>query len=221
PITEAAHERATKSLIQRYRAARAMTERLAEPLGPEDQMVQSCGEASPTKWHRAHTTWFFETFILAPHARGYKPFSDAFRYLFNSYYNNVGERPERTTRGMISRPSTDEVRDYREHVDEHVQRLLEDVDVNEQVRTIVELGLNHDQQHQELIVTDIKHAFWTNPLRSAYWPATEPVRSEAREMRWFEYDSGLAWIGHAGDGFAFDNEAPRHQVYLQPFRLAS
>src|SRR5207237_5317223 len=191
------------------------------PLGPEDQMVQSCGEASPTKWHRAHTTWFFETFILAPHARGYKPFSDAFRYLFNSYYNNVGERPERTTRGMISRPSTDEVRDYREHVDEHVQRLLEDVDVNEQVRTLVELGLNHEQQHQELIVTDIKHAFWTNPLRPAYQSGPFVAdNSSAPAQKPHKHEEGVYEVGADEAEFHFDNESPRHRVYLQPYRFA-
>src|SRR5438067_11953905 len=198
PITEAAHERATKSLIERYRAVRAMTERLAAPLSAEDQMVQSCGEASPTKWHRAHTTWFFETFILIPHAPGYQPFSDSFRYLFNSYYNNIGERPERNTRGLISRPSADEVREYREHVDAQMQRLLEN-SVWGQVRSLVELGLNHEQQHQELIVIDIKHALWTNPLRPAYWAANQAVPSEASEMRWLGYDPGPTWTGHAGE----------------------
>src|SRR5438045_9359687 len=159
-FTEPTRERASESLIQSYRAVRAMTERLAAPLSAEDQMVQSCSEASPTKWHRAHTTWFFETFILIPHAPGYQPFSDSFRYLFNSYYNNVGERPERTTRGMISRPSAEEVREYRQHVDAHMLRLLEDKERDEQVSALVELGLNHEQQHQELMVTDTKHEFW-------------------------------------------------------------
>jgi ergothioneine biosynthesis protein EgtB len=221
PIAEVAHERGSESLLERYVAVRAPTERLAAPLTAEDQMVQSCLEASPTKWHRAHTTWFFETFILAAHAHGYKPFSDAFRFLFNSYYNNVGERPERTTRSMISRPSVDEVSHYRSHVDQHMQRLLEQSDLSHVTRELIELGLNHEQQHQELIVSDIKHAFWTNPLRPAYWQAKQSPQGPAPEMHWIEYDGGLIFIGHASDGFAFDNESPRHQVYLQPFRLAS
>src|SRR5947209_5707442 len=164
---------AAPGMSARYQAVRAQTERLAAPLTAEDQMVQSCLEASPVKWHRAHTTWFFETFILAPHSPGYRALDDRFRFFFNSYYNNVGERPERTTRGMMSRPTEAEVTRYREHVDLAMERLLAESD-DPRVLGLTELGLNHEQQHQELIVTDIKHAFWTNPLRPGYWPSIEP-----------------------------------------------
>ncbi len=235
------------SLSQRYRAVRATTDRLCAPLTPEDQMVQSCVEASPAKWHRAHTTWFFETFVLEPHARGYRPFNTAFRFLFNSYYVNVGERPVRTTRGMISRPSADEVSAYREHVDDAMAEFLQSRVAGETpaLHALIELGLNHEQQHQELIVTDVKHAFWTNPLRPAYNATAElpdcrtaelrgnsDSRTRTREghqgnrfvaapMEWIEFDGGLRDVGHTGDGFCFDNEQPRHRVLLEPFRLAS
>ena len=211
---------AARAMALRYREVRAMTESLGAPLSPEDQMVQSCLEASPVKWHRAHTTWFFETFLLAPHSPGYRTLDNRFRFLFNSYYNNVGERPERTTRGMMSRPSAHDVARYRQHVDDAMERLLAETD-DPQVVELVELGLNHEQQHQELIVTDIKHAFWTNPLRPAYWPAKQPGKQPAAPFSWKEHGGGVVEIGHAGPGFAFDNEAPRHRVFLEPYALAS
>ena len=155
-----------ESLLTRYRDIRGVTSRLAEPLSPEDQMVQSSIETSPTKWHLAHTTWFFETFLLLPHARGYRPFNERFTYLFNSYYKQLDGHPVRTIRGAFSRPSLAEIQDYRAHVDVAMRGFLEQASA-EQVE-LTELGLNHEQQHQELLVTDIKHAFWTNPLRPAY-----------------------------------------------------
>src|SRR5215472_9515955 len=211
---------AAETLATRYRKVRAMTETLAAQLCPEDQMVQSCFEASPVKWHRAHTTWFFETFILSPHLPRYRTLDDRFRFLFNSYYNNVGERPERTTRGMMSRPSADDVARYREHVDSAMDGLLADPD-DPQVLALVELGLNHEQQHQELIVTDIKHAFWTNPLRPAIWPAKPRAKQATAPISWNEHMGGTVEIGHGGRGFAFDNETPRHRVFLEPYALAS
>src|SRR5215471_11152484 len=155
-------QKTTASLREQYQAARQQTALLTEHLSPEDQMVQSCPEASPAKWHLAHTTWFFETFILAEHRKNYRSFHPRFRTLFNSYYNAVSAQPEKAIRNTFSRPRLEEVENYRKHIDEHVQRLLEEYKVAEDVLALVELGIHHEQQHQELLVTDIKHAFWTN-----------------------------------------------------------
>ncbi|MBV8205602.1 MAG: ergothioneine biosynthesis protein EgtB [Acidobacteria bacterium] len=209
----------SRGLAERYSAVRGWTEKLAEGLSPEDQMVQSCFEASPVKWHRAHTSWFFETFLLAPHLAGYCAVDERFRYLFNSYYDHVGERPERGTRGMISRPDAAEIAVYRRRVDEAMQQLLLG-DGRPEIAQLVELGLNHEQQHQELMVTDIKHAFWTNPLRPAYWATRETAaNSTAAAAEWLEFEGGVAEAGHGGEGFAFDNERPRHRVLLNDFLL--
>src|SRR5438270_8254569 len=156
-----------KPLAERFAEVRRTTEHLCANLSSEDCMVQSMPEASPAKWHLAHTTWFYETFILTPHLPNYKPLNPDFRYLFNSYYNAVGDRPLRQVRGTFSRPTLDEVRAYRRHVDEAMLGLLEG-NVTDEVAEVVKLGINHEQQHQELIVTDIKHALWTNPLRPAF-----------------------------------------------------
>ena len=205
--------------LERYGAVRAATESLAARLSPEDQMVQSMTEASPTKWHLAHTTWFFETFLLGPHQRGYRHFDPRFTFLFNSYYKQLDGHPLRSIRGTFSRPGLDEVRAYRAHVDAAMQSLLETP--TSELAGLMDLGLNHEQQHQELIVTDIKHAFWTNPLRPALVQASSVPRTEPPSLRWLEFDGGLREIGHVGDGFAFDNETPRHALLLRPFRLAS
>ena len=175
-------------------------------------------DCSPTKWHLAHTTWFFETFILTPHIAGYKPFDPRFRQLFNSYYKQVGAHPYRGSRGLMSRPTLEQVHAYRAHVDEAMVRHLGAPDDN--TAALVELGLNHEQQHQELIVTDMKHALWSMPLRSE--PAARPhAISNAATLQWLEFDGGTQEIGHHGRTFAFDNEGPRHQVLIKPFRLAS
>ena len=196
-----------------------MTEELAAPLSAEDQMVQSMADASPTKWHRAHTTWFFETFILLPHARGYRPFDERFTFLFNSYYKRLGGHPVRAQRGLWSRPSLAEVGDYRAHVDRHIAAMLRD-GVSPEIERLLELGVNHEQQHQELILTDIKHALWVSPLQPAYTESsTEPC--QAAPMQWLDYPGGEREIGYRGDGFCFDNETPRHSLLLRPFRLAS
>jgi ergothioneine biosynthesis protein EgtB len=215
-------EAPTKGLSARYRDVRRLTEDLCAPLAVEDYVVQSMPDASPAKWHLAHTSWFFETFVLTPGLPGYRPLSAAFGYLFNSYYNAVGDRHPRPKRGLLTRPTVDEVYRYRAHVDEYMQRLLDDADDGlSRLRPTVVLGLHHEQQHQELILTDIKHLLGGNPLRPAYreLPAAAPARSVS--LRWLTYPGGLRWLGHAGDGFAFDNESPRHQVYLRPFQLAS
>ncbi|MBZ5510277.1 MAG: ergothioneine biosynthesis protein EgtB [Acidobacteriia bacterium] len=218
----------TRALARQYSEVRATTVRLAAPLSAEDQMLQSMPEASPAKWHLAHTTWFFETFLLTPHARNYRPFDGRFRQLFNSYYKQVGGHPYRGARGLMSRPSLDEVHAYRRGVDEAMLALIERA--GDPVLALVELGLNHEQQHQELILTDIKHALWSSPMRPAYRarpaqlssPATQvPDPWDTRSYIWQEFKGGIHQIGHAGQGFAFDNEGPRHEVLLRPFRIAS
>ena len=212
------------SSCRRYRAIRSMTERLAEPLSAEDCQVQPMPDASPVKWHLAHTTWFFETFLLAPHSAGYRPFHPSFSYLFNSYYNAVGRRIAHPERGLMTRPTLSEVYAYRAAVDAAVAEFLERADGAGLAETapIVELGLNHEQQHQELIVTDIKYTLSLNPLRPAYRPdVATPQGTSSRPMAWRSFPGGLDEIGHDGDGFCFDNEMPRHRVYLEEYRLAS
>ncbi|HEY2815507.1 MAG TPA: ergothioneine biosynthesis protein EgtB [Casimicrobiaceae bacterium] len=207
-------------LARRFAAIRGQTEALTAPLAPEDCALQSMPDASPLKWHLGHTTWFFETFVLAPTLRGYALFDPHFRVLFNSYYNGVGDRHPRSERGLLSRPDLATVRAYRAHVD-HAMRELLGHDVAGDLAALIELGLHHEQQHQELILTDLKHLFSRNPLRPAYearWPLL-PVKPAA--LKWHRYDAGLAAIGHRGDGFAFDNEGPEHQVFVAPFELAS
>jgi ergothioneine biosynthesis protein EgtB len=208
------------TLLGRYRAVRARTVELAAPLSAEDQLVQSMPDASPTKWHLAHTSWFFETFLLQPRAAGYRVFDARFSFLFNSYYEAVGARVARGERGRLSRPSLVEVHEYRRHVDDAMARMLEAGGDQVHAATI-ELGLNHEQQHQELILTDIKHALASSPLRPAYGSGDAPERVEAPgpwKLRTFE--EGLVWIGHEGAGFAFDNEGPRHRHFLRAFAIA-
>ena len=220
PIAQAAD-----TLRERYRAVRAHSLALAAPLSPEDQCIQSMPDASPTKWHLAHTTWFFETVLLQPHASGYMPFDTRFHYLFNSYYEALGPRHPRPQRGLLTRPSVDEVHAYRAHVDEAVLALLDSASAPlwAQIEPIVALGLQHEQQHQELLVTDILHALSCNPLLPAYRPAQGPslrLAALPAPVRWLAHAGGLAQVGHAGEGFAFDNETPRHQLLLQPFEIA-
>ena len=222
-------------LLTRFRQVRGETMRFASPLSPEDLMVQSCAEASPVKWHLAHTSWFFETFVLSEFVAAYQPFHPDFRWLFNSYYNAVGERPEKKLRASFSRPPLEDILAYRRHVDAAVARLLETTPEDEALRRIV-LGLEHEQQHLELIATDIKHAFFTNPLHPAYIPSENGTgEADARmapPLEWlsvspgYPHRPGVAEIGISPDpasveAFAFDNETPRHSVYIAPFRLAS
>jgi ergothioneine biosynthesis protein EgtB len=211
-------------LAARYRAVRQLTERLCEPLAVEDYQLQSMPDCSPPKWHLAHTTWFFETFALAAHDPDHKPFHPLFNYLFNSYYEAVGDRWPRPARGLLSRPTVAEVYDYRRSVDERMLRLLDraDADALAAVAPLVELGLNHEQQHQELILTDLKHGFALNPLRPAYAAVPGPrATSAAPPLRWEPRPAGLHWLGHGGGGFAFDNESPRHKVFVQAHEIAS
>jgi len=215
------------SLVERYRAVRGWTHALCEPLVTEDYVVRSMPDASPVKWHIAHTSWFFETFVLGPHDPGYRPLDVRYAYLFNSYYVQAGERHCRAQRGLVTRPTVADVYAYRAHVDEHLLALLARVERGDgdgaRVRELVEIGLHHEQQHQELIATDVKHLFWTNPLRPEYTPAAaSPSTTSPAPLRWIPVAEGLYEVGHAsGDGFAFDNEAPRHREFLAGCRIAS
>ena len=214
--------RSMEGLARSYSAVRQQTERLAAPLSAEDQMVQSCAEASPAKWHQAHTTWFFETFILTPHLPGYAAFDQRFRDLFNSYYNAVGLPPEKALRNSFFRPSLEDAQNYRRHVDLHMQELFASASASEELLQLVELGLNHEQQHQELLVTDIKHAFWSNPLRPAYQTETgSPASASAPVQKATSFPEGLVEAGADGSHFHFDNEAPRHKVFVPAFRFAA
>lgn len=205
-------------LRRSYAEVRGLTEALAAPLGPEDQTVQTMDDVSPTKWHRAHTTWFFETFVLEPHRPGYQVHNDAYGYLFNSYYEAVGSRHPRPQRGLLTRPTTADVADYRFAVDEAVDTLLAD-GAPDQVAALVTLGLHHEQQHQELLLMDIKHVLGTNPLRPAYALAMTAPAPDPAPPVWVEREGGLVEVGHGGDGFAYDNEGPRHQALVPPHRL--
>jgi ergothioneine biosynthesis protein EgtB len=207
-------------LAGRYPSIRKATEALAEGLSAEDCALQSMPDASPVKWHLAHTTWFFETFVLERHAAAHRPFDPAFRFLFNSYYNGVGEQYPRPQRGLLSRPGLDEVLRYRAHVDEGMRVLLAGRTLPVEALDLIELGLHHEQQHQELIVTDLKHLLSLNPLAPAYRDGT-PARAAHALLAWSAHRGGEVEIGHDGNGFAFDNELPRHRVLLAPFELAS
>ena len=208
-------------LWRRYRDVRSRTQSLAAPLSPEDCALQSMPDASPVKWHLAHTTWFFETFVVAPHRPSYRLFDPAFRVLFNSYYNGIGEQHPRPERGMLSRPPLDTVLAYRAHVDDAMHDCCERARSDASLASLIDLGLAHEEQHQELILTDVLHLLSRNPLQPAYDPARASPPRTASATRWIRYRAGLANIGHAGDGFAFDNETPRHRVWLEPFALAS
>lgn len=212
-----------KALADRYRAVRARTEFLCEPLVEEDYVVQTMEDVSPTKWHMAHVSWFFETFVLTPHAPGYEPFHPAYAYLFNSYYVQAGERHCRDRRGYLSRPTVREVYAYRAHVDEHMRELLETAGEEKlaDIAPLVEIGLHHEQQHQELILTDIKHVFSVNPLRPAYRPSKSVPVGASPNLDWLAFEEGIYEVGHDGTGFAYDNEGPRHRTYLNPFLLAN
>jgi ergothioneine biosynthesis protein EgtB len=211
-----------EAALERFHAVRRESEALAVNLTPEDQSIQSMPDVSPTKWHLAHTSWFFETFVLAPHLPGYKPKDPAYRMLFNSYYNAVGDKHPRPQRGLLSRPSLDAVLAYRARVDESVTRLLGNGSVSPTLSSIVELGLNHEQQHQELILTDLKHMLSCNPLRPIYVEKAGAVAdAPPGRLDWIDFDEGLVEIGHDGRGFAFDNETPRHRVYVGRRALAA
>jgi ergothioneine biosynthesis protein EgtB len=209
-------------LARFYDEVRQRTELLCAPLNPEDYVLQSMSDASPAKWHLAHTSWFFETFVLTPHLPNYRPFHPQFGFLFNSYYNTVGPRWPRAHRGLLSRPTVEEVYRYRKHIDSYMAELFQPAfhGVLQEIAATIDLGLNHEQQHQELILTDLKHLLALNPLRPVYREAT-PMAGEPPPLEWVPIPGGIVWMGHDGAGFAFDNEGPRHRVVVERFRMAS
>ena len=217
------------TLLSRFEDVRRATAMLAEPLSDEDCAGQSMTDASPVKWHLAHTTWFFETFVLEQFEPGFRPFHPAFRTLFNSYYNGVGEQYPRAQRGLITRPGMDKVWDYRADIDARIEALIV-IDASSssshdpKVERLIELGMQHEQQHQELILTDVQHLLWHNPLRPAYHDANHESLSGTSmpsPLRWLSFEGGVVQIGSRGDAFHFDNELPRHRQYLEPYALAS
>ncbi len=213
---------ATLSLTDRFRAVRAATVSLCKPLETEDYVVSSMDDVSPTKWHLAHTSWFFETFLLAPHAPTYTALNPRYAFLFNSYYVQAGERHCRAQRGLVTRPTVSQVFEYRAYVDDAVLELCESIanDPEHPAWAVLELGLHHEQQHQELLVTDIKHVFWTNPMRPAY--RETPLQSpSALPQTWHAVDEGVYHIGHNSSAFAFDNESPAHKTYVQAAQVAT
>lgn len=221
-LISAGHIASMPSLAERYRLVRNATVALCGPLETEDFVVSSMDDVSPTKWHLAHTSWFFETFVLAPHLPSYVTCNPRYAFLFNSYYVQAGERHCRAQRGLVTRPTVAEVFAYRDYVDEAVLALCDLIadDTSHPAWGVIELGLHHEQQHQELLLTDIKHVFWTNPMQPAY--RASPVEAPAPVAQgWTRVPEGVYELGHAGDGFAFDNEGPRHRTYVQPSRLAT
>ncbi len=217
------HGDARDLLVERFRTVRAHSEALAQPLTAEDQTVQSMPDCSPTKWHLAHVSWFFETFILVPHLTGYEVRHPQFSHLFNSYYEAAGSRHPRFERGLITRPGVVEVAEYRAHVTAGMERLFSvaDVETWERIAPLVDIGNHHEQQHQELILMDILNLFARNPLKPAYTAYRPSLAREAPALRFHDHPGGIVEIGHAGADFAYDNEGPRHRTLLQPFRLAS
>lgn len=210
-------------LAEQYRAVRSFSERITEPLSAEDCMVQSMDDASPTRWHLAHTTWFFETFILGNDPQ-YKVFDPRFNYLFNSYYNTIGKQFPRPRRGLVSRPGLQDIRRYRQYVDRHMETLLDAGLFSAETAAAIQVGLNHEQQHQELILTDIKHLLSCNPTMPKYSDApfgeTPVGEASAASDRWHLFEEGNYDVGYAGDDFSFDNESPRHRVFVSDFEIA-
>ena len=209
----------TEHIREQFDTVRLLSERSILPLSAEDTCVQSMPDASPAKWHLAHVTWFFETFVLEPHEPGFKPFHPAYRELFNSYYNSIGEQYPRPDRGMITRPSLAEVIDYRHDVDRRVRDILDGADPS--VLATIELGLHHEQQHQELLLMDIKHLLSLNPLFPVYRNCPKPDDKPPTGRHWVACAGGMVTVGHDDFSFRYDNETPQHKVWLEPFALAS
>ena len=216
-ITSTTSQSSAIALTSLYQQVRQISEQICQPLAIEDYGIQSMPDVSPPKWHLAHTTWFFETFLLLPNLPNYEVFHPKFGYLFNSYYEAVGERHPRPDRGLLSRPTVEEVYRYRAYVDEAMRSLL----THPHLEPLIRLGLHHEQQHQELLLTDIKHIFAINPLRPTYQAKVSSPAGIAACEQWLDYPGGLYAIGHDHPEFAFDNESPRHQVYLQDYWLAA
>ncbi len=223
PIHETPAGLRPEQLIEDFHAIRAMSTEIARDLTPEDQTVQSMPDCSPTKWHLAHVSWFYETFLLVPHLADYEIAHPQFPYLFNSYYEAAGERHPRFERGLITRPGVEEVRAYRNHVDDNMQRLFARAgeELWDEIAPIVAIGNHHEQQHQELMLMDILNLFSRNPLHPAFRPYKPSVARETAPLGWHDHPGGIFQIGHDGKGFSYDNESPRHDVLLRPYRLAS
>ena len=218
------HLHEPSELALRFAAVRSLSTALAAPLSAEDCCAQSMPDASPIKWHLAHASWFFETFILERFEANFQPYHPAFRVLFNSYYNGIGDKHARAQRGLLTRPSFAEVQAYRRDVDARITALLAQplaARAYAEIAGLLELGLQHEQQHQELMMTDVLHLLWSNPLRPAYCAAPHPVSASAGELKWLSFEGGVVQIGHAGTGFCFDNETPAHRQFIEPYALAS
>ena len=214
----------TEELVRRYKELRRTSLRLCETMEPEDFVIQSMPDVSPTKWHLAHTSWFFEVFILMQYYKGYQTLHKLYNFLFNSYYNAVGEQFCRPRRGQISRPTVSQIFDYRHYVDNKILELLENLDSNpdkERIRELTVLGINHEQQHQELLSCDIKHVLFMNPLYPALYEKSADPTNKAPTQGWVEFDGGLYDIGYKGEDFHFDNEKPIHKQYLNPFKIGT
>ena len=221
-VSTATSHRPGNRLAARFRAVRETSEALVRPLEPEDTVVQSMPDVSPTRWHLAHVTWFFERFVLKPFASGYRCFNEDYDYLFNSYYYTAGQMHARPKRGLLSRPTLAQVLDYRSHVDEQMLRLLKDRGGDAELAAVVTLGLNHEQQHQELLLTDIKHVLSQNPLQPAFDPELPvPPSRPADAYTYIRGASGIQRVGATGDRFHFDNETPRHDALLHEHRIGS
>jgi ergothioneine biosynthesis protein EgtB len=210
-------------IADHFKQVRQLTDNLCKPLTTEDYVIAPTPYiGSPVKWHLAHTSWFFEIFLLEKYVAGYEPYHPQYSFFFNSYYVQVGEKQDRTQRAFVSRPTVDEVVEYRHHVTEQMLTMIQSVDDSawEELEPLVTIGIQHEQQHQELMLTDIKHIFWNNPLRPVYHNR-ELDQSNASKMTWIPFDAGLYWIGHEAEGFAYDNESGRHQQYVENFELGS
>ncbi|MEJ2492709.1 MAG: ergothioneine biosynthesis protein EgtB [Ignavibacteriaceae bacterium] len=222
--TDSISEKTLKEkLFKNYKQVRAFSEKLCEPLETEDYVIQTMPDVSPTKWHLAHTSWFFEAFILNKATESYKSINPLYAYLFNSYYIQMGERWYRPNRGILSRPTVKEIFEYRKHVDNHMLHLIENCNEKTfaEFAPVIEIGLNHEQQHQELLLTDIKHVLSHNPLRPVYSHKTKENNSLIQKINWIEFEGGISEIGYTGNSFAYDNETPKHKEFLNPFKIAN
>ncbi len=224
-IPYATNKSSRQSLIERFKEVRGFTEQLTRPLETEDYVIQTMPDVSPAKWHLAHTSWFFEEFVLSKFKQGYDAYNEIYKYLFNSYYVLAGERHCRPKRGLISRPTVKEVFDYREYVNRKMENLISEADgqTYQKMEPVIIIGINHEQQHQELILTDIKHVFSENPLDPVYYNSTPPQngKSKASKLTWLEYPEGIHYIGNDAKSFGYDNEFPEHKVLINSFSLAS
>lgn len=221
PIRGADNPLSPEELLESFTVTRQMSLAIAEPLSEEDCQIQSMPDASPTKWHLAHTSWFFETFILKKFVQGCGVFDQAFETLFNSYYNKIGEQFSRPDRGVLSRPSLVEILRYRAYVDQELSKFVQSDDCTVAALELLEIGIQHEKQHQELILTDILHGFYQNPMLPAYTEAIKEQMKPAVDLKWMEFEEGLREIGASTGGYSFDNERPRHRQYLQGFRIAN